>query len=158
MGIMKMGNTTPRLKATSLAFRARVLPLHHVWHNYYSHTHLLMQPLVSADYYNHAPRIVSLLMHTITYRQWPFIDIHRVGSTTIQCIACTGSWSRQPMLWVWWKWEHYAQSGSQTHIFDILGQCATITPCRLPYVTTIPTPIGICSSLLQRSVQTATIS
>ena len=30
-----------------------------------------------------------------------YIYIHRVGSTIIQCAACTGSWSQQPA----WKWE-----------------------------------------------------
>ena len=33
----------------------------------------------------------SLQLHT--YRQWPYIYIHGVGSTTIQCIACTAPWS-----------------------------------------------------------------
>ena len=47
---------------------------------------------VSADYYACTPGIVSLIMLTITYRQWPYIYIERqVGSTTIQCVACTGS-------------------------------------------------------------------
>ena len=35
----------------------------------------------------------------------------------------------------------------------ILGQRDRITPCRLPDVTTIPTPSCVCSSLPQRSVQ-----
>ena len=39
---------------------------------------------VSADYYTRPPGIASLFMLTITY-------IHRVGSTTIQRIACIGS-------------------------------------------------------------------
>ena len=41
----------------------------------------LLASEVSADYYTHPPGIVSLLMLTITYRQWPYIYIHRVGST-----------------------------------------------------------------------------
>ena len=46
---------------------------------------------------------------------------------------------------------------TQFHIFGIPGQCATITPCRLPGVTTIRTPTCVCSSLPQRSVQTTTL-
>ena len=43
---------------------------------------------VSADYNTHPPGIVSLVILTITYiRQWPYIYINRVGSTTIQHIA-----------------------------------------------------------------------
>ena len=37
-----------------------------------------------------------------------------------------------------------ASSGTRTHISGILGQCATITPHRLPDVTTIPTPTWVC--------------
>ena len=40
---------------------------------------------------------VSALLHSsslnCTYRQWTYIYIYRVGSTTIHCIACPGSWS-----------------------------------------------------------------
>ena len=59
---------------------------------------------ISADSYIRPPGIVSLLMLTIaylhSYRQWPYIYIHRVDSTTIYPIACTGSWSQQPGSWV----------------------------------------------------------
>ena len=40
----------------------------------------------------------------------------------------------------------------------ILDQCATITPHRLPDVTTIPMPTWLCTSLPQRSVPTTTSS
>ena len=50
-----------------------------------------------------------------------------------------------------------ATEGIETHISGILGQCATITPHRLPDVTTIHTPTSLCSSLSQRSVHTTAI-
>ena len=53
-------------------------------------------------------------------------------------------------------WKYCAQRVTRTHISCIPGQCATITPQRLPDVTIIPTPICLCSSLPQRSVQTTT--
>ena len=64
----------------------------------------LLASKVSADYYTRPPAIVSILMLTISYIQAMTLYIHRVGSTTIQCIACTGSWSWQPVSWVWRKW------------------------------------------------------
>ena len=51
------------------------------------------------------------------------------------------------------NWKYCAWSRNRTHISCILDQCATITSCRLPDVTTIPV-YYLCSSLLQRSVQT----
>ena len=79
------------------------------WRHYYVHTYLSMQLLtseVSAEYNTHPPGIVSLLMLTITYIEAMVLHIyiHRVGSTTIHHVVGTGSWSRQPVSWVWWKW------------------------------------------------------
>ena len=87
--MMKVGNIVPRagLEPTYLTFWASVIPLH-----YGSSLMLSLYPQVSADYYTRPHRIVNLLMLIITYIQ--AIAIHRVGSTTIQCIAGTGSWSQ----------------------------------------------------------------
>ena len=50
--------------------------------------------LHASDYYTRPLGIVSLLMPTITYIQ--AMAVYRIGSTTIQRIACTGS--RSPDL------------------------------------------------------------
>ena len=47
----------------------------------------LLTSKVSADYYTRPPGILSLVILTITYIQ----AIARVGETTIQHVACTGS-------------------------------------------------------------------
>ena len=46
---------------------------------------------------------------------------------------------------------YYALSGTRTHISGIPGKCATITPCRLPAVTTIPTPVCVAQCRLLHS-------
>ena len=91
---------------------------------------------VSADYNTCFPRIVSLLMLTITYLRAIVLHIHtirRVGSTTIQRIACRGSWPWNQCHDWWWKWK--ILSGNQTHIFCISGQCANhhTTMLLMPY-------------------------
>ena len=98
VGVMKMVNTVPRarIKHTSLAFQASVLPLHHVGS--------LMSPV-----YPCLPVYVALclrgqcrLLHSPPWNCKSFnvynyihtyIYMHRVGSTTIQGIDCTGLWS-----------------------------------------------------------------
>ena len=68
------------------------------------HIHLFMQLLaseVSAEYYTHPPWIVSLLMLTITYMHAMALHKHTQGRLNNHA----GSWSLQPVSWVWWKWE-----------------------------------------------------
>ena len=100
MAVMKMGNIVPRagIKPTSLAFRASVLPLHHLGSltsplfphlPVYAAPYLRGQcrPLHSSPWncklfnaYNYVPTGNGL---TYTYRS---------GSATIHRVACTGSW------------------------------------------------------------------
>ena len=99
VGVIKMGNIIPRagLEPTSLAFQASVLP--------YSPCRLpdvntmpiptclcssFPQRSVQTTALTPPPGIVSLLMLTyIICKQWAYIYIHMVGSTTI--LACIGS-------------------------------------------------------------------
>ena len=74
MGVMKIGNIVPRagFEPTSLAFRASVLPLHHMgslMSPLYPHppVYVTLCSEVSADYYTCPPGIVNLLLLTITY-------------------------------------------------------------------------------------------
>ena len=76
-----------------------MLPLHHIGSlisPLYTHPPVYVAPCLrdQCKLLHSSPVIVSLLMLTITYRQWSCIYIHRVGSTSMQCIACTGSWYR----------------------------------------------------------------
>ena len=97
---------------------------------------------VSAHYYTHPPGIVKssqcLHLHTgngLTYR---------VGSTTKQRIACTGSWSQQPVLWMRWKWEIAClewEFNSGHHCYRI--QLHLMAPWCHHY-TTIPVYAGPC--------------
>ena len=86
------------------------------------------------------------------------IYIHRVGSTTRQCVACTGSWSQHQCRGCDENEKYCAYSRTQAHISSIPGWCAIIMPCRLPDVTTIPMSFCVCSSLPQKSVQTTELS
>ena len=89
--------------------------------------------------------------------QWLYIYIHRVGTTTIQHIACTGSWSWPPVSWLRWKWETLClEWNSNPHLWHSVSSVPPLHN-RLPDVTTIPTPTCLCGSLPQRSVQTATL-
>ena len=104
MDVMKMGNIVPRvgIEPTSLAFEASILPLHN------------MGSLMSPQY-PHLPfyagpclRGQCSLRHLSpcnckpfnAHRQSPHMHIYRAGSTTMQCIAYTGSWPWQPVSWV----------------------------------------------------------
>ena len=65
---------------------------------------------VSADYYSHAPGILTLLKGLLqkvaeciqlhTHRQCTYMYIHIVGSKTIQHVGCPESGSWQPVSWV----------------------------------------------------------
>ena len=46
---------------------------------------------------------ISRLMLTITHVQAIFLHIHVVGSTNIQCVACTGFRYQKSVLWGWCK-------------------------------------------------------
>ena len=111
VGVTKMGNNVPRagLELTSLALQASVLPLHHI--------DSLKSPL-----YPRLPGWVApcfrgqcRLLHSSPWNYKSFnaynciqamaLQLHRVGSTNIQHVACTGSRSCQPVSWVGRKWE-----------------------------------------------------
>ena len=73
VGEMKMGNTMPRarLEATSLAFRASLLPLHYVGCHHYTHAHLSIQLFaseVSADIYKPNKRKCNIHEDFTEYR------------------------------------------------------------------------------------------
>ena len=106
-------------------------------------------PVISTCWLEMAVCAIGMTMTCLTY-----MYLHRVVSTTIQCIACTGSWAQQPVSWVWRKWEILCLELDSNHISGIPGRCATKIPCRLPDVSTIPMPTCLCGSLPQRSVQT----
>ena len=111
---------------------------------------------VSADCYTRLPRIVSLLILTITYRQT--VPSHRVGSATIQHIACTGSWSWQTSVVGVMKMGNIVPRARIKHTsLAIWASVLTITPHRLPYVITIPMTTCLRSSLPERSVQPTTV-
>ena len=103
VGVMKMGNILPRvgIGPTSQAFKPSTLTitpprLPWSWCHHYTHTYMSMQLLAweaIAAYYIRHPGIVSFLALTITYIQAFTSHTHRVRSTIIQRIACTGSWS-----------------------------------------------------------------
>ena len=107
-GVMKLGNTVPRvgLEPTSLAFSASVLPLHHVG---FPDVTTIPKPTcvcsslpseVSADYYTHPPGIVSLVMFAITYIQAMALliqgrfnnhtacSLYRIHGRGNQCLGC----------------------------------------------------------------------
>ena len=84
--------------------------------------------------------------------------LHRVGSTTLQHVACNGSWSQQPVSWGMMTWGNISPTvGFEPTPLEFRASVLTITPPRLPDVTTLPMPTCLCVSLPQRSVQTATI-
>ena len=108
VGVMKMGNIVPRagIEPTSLAFQVSVLiiiPRRLPCCNHYTHAYLSMWCVaseVNAVYYTHPSGIISLYL-VIAYNYIHTGNgIHSIGSTTIQCIACTRSWSRQPVSWM----------------------------------------------------------
>ena len=129
MEVMKLGQNAPRVgfELTSIAFQAIVLTItpHRLLDVITLHTHLSMWFLaweVSVDYYPCLPGTISLLILTITYIQ--AMVLHRVGSTTIQRIACTGSWSQQPVSWVWWKWKILClEQDSNAHLWHSWPVC-----------------------------------
>ena len=157
-----MGNTVSRagLEPTSLAFWASVLPLYHVGSlisllyacpPVYAASCLRGQcRLLYSSPWNCKPFNAYNYIRTYTYTrqvQQPYsaqlVLDHGHGN---QCCGCDENG------------KYCAQGETQSYISSILGQCATITPCRLPDVTTIPTPACLCNSLPQRSVQTTTLS
>ena len=96
---MKKGNTmsTVGFEPTSLAFRASVLPLHHVGPllSQYTHPHLCVQLLaseVSADYYTGPLVIVSLF---IAYNYIEAMTLHgMVNNHTANSLPCLRSQCR----------------------------------------------------------------
>ena len=163
IGVTKMRNSVIRagLKPTSLVFRASVLPLHQAG--------TLMSPL-----YPHPPVYVALCLRLLHSFHWnckffnaynymhtsnglTYTYIHRVGSTTIQRIACTGSLSWQPVFWVWRKLEILClELELNPHLWHSGPVCYYYT-IRFPEDTSIPTPTCVCDSVPQRSVQTTTL-
>ena len=96
---------------------------------------------VSADYYTHPPGVVILIMLAITYSQWPYIFIHRVDSTTIQDIACTGTpGMATSAVGVMKMGNIVPRVGIEPTPLAFPDRCATVTPCRLPDITIIPLP------------------
>ena len=86
VGVMETGNIVSRvgIEPTSLAIQAIVFtitPHASLMSSLYSHLPVYVAPC-------HPSRIVYILILSITYRQSPQIHIHRVGSTTIQHMAC----------------------------------------------------------------------
>ena len=166
VGVTKRENIVPRvgLEPTSLAFQASVLPIHHVgflMSSLYQRRPVCEAPclrgqfrLLQSSSWNCKSFNAYNSIHT--YIHWSYTYIHGIGSTTIQHVACTASWSWKQCHCCDENGKYCTQSGTQTHISGILDQCVTITPCRLPDVITIPTPTNVCSSLPQRSVQTTT--
>ena len=89
---MKMGNIVPSagIEPTSLAFWTNVQPLHPTVTTMPTPTCLCSSlPQVCADYYIHPPWNCKSFNAYNTMA----LHIYRVGSTTIQYIACVGSWS-----------------------------------------------------------------
>ena len=165
-----MGNNVTRagIEPTSLAFRASVLSLHHIgslMSALYPCPPVYVALCFRGQYtlLRLPPRIESLLMLTITYMQAMALHITNIYTYTgqvqqpystylvqdhghgNQCCGCDKNG------------KYHAQIRTRTHIPDIPGQCTTITPHKLPDVTTIPMPTCLCGSLLQRSVQTTTM-
>ena len=142
MGVMKMGNIVPSagIKPTSLTFWAIVIPLHHISFPDVTtipmHTCLYMQLLaseVSGDYNTLPPGIISLFMFTNKYIQAMALHIHtqrrfnNQRAHSLYRITVTPSSVMGVM-----------KMGNTVPRAGILGQCATVTLCRLPDVTTIP--------------------
>ena len=68
-----------------------------------------------------------------------------VGSTTIQHIACTGSWSRQPVTWVWRKWEIVCQErDSNSHLWHSDPMCYHSTTLAPWFHQNIQTLLNTC--------------
>ena len=109
---------------------------------------------VSADYYTRPPGIVSLLILTITYKQSSHIHIytHRVGSINIQCIALQDPGRDTSAEGVLKIGNIVPRVGIKHTSVAFQVRVLTITPPRFPYVTTVPTPTCLCSSLPERSV------
>ena len=89
------------------------------------------------------PFIVSHLILTITYIHTGshLTHIYRVGSTTIQHITCTGSWvTATSGVGVMKMGNVVPWVGIEPIFLAFRASVLTITPCRLPDVTTIHTP------------------
>ena len=98
-----------------LAFLNSVLtiPPHRLpWCHHYTPAYLAIQLLtseVSADFYtrliwNCKSCNTYNYIHTGNILTYAYTTDNQ-GSTTIQSVACTGSWSQKPVSWVWWNWE-----------------------------------------------------
>ena len=110
---------------------------------------------VSTDYYTRHPGIVSILMLTITYIQAIALIIHTQGRFNNHTVCSLYRiLVMEPVSWVWWKWEILPRVGLEP---SSLAFWASMLPCKVPDVTTIPMPPCLCSSLLPKSVQTTTI-
>ena len=108
---------------------------------------------VSADYYSRPPGIVSILM--LTHRQWPYMYIPRVGSTTIQHVASTGSLLQQPvLLWVWWKWEILRL---EWEFLAFWASVLTISPPVLPDVIMLPMPTCLNKTVTNKQSHAAIV-
>ena len=100
MGVMKMGNIVPKvgLEPISLTFQASVPPLHNI-----GYPGVTTIPTPTCLYATLCLRGQYRLLHSSPWKckflqlkaYRPYIYIDRVGSTTIQRIACSGSWPRQ---------------------------------------------------------------
>ena len=110
VGVTEMGNIVPRagLKSTSLAFRASV-PSHQVGPLMSPLSPLL--PVYAAPYFRGQCRQHSSPWNCKSFNAYNYIHTgndltytYKTGSSSLQHVACIGSWSRQSVWWMWWKW------------------------------------------------------
>ena len=82
-------------------------------------------------------------MQLHSHRQWPYICIHKVSSTTIQHIPCKGSWSRSDMGVM--KMENTEpRVGLKPTSLALWASVLPLHHIHFPDVTTIPTPTCLC--------------
>ena len=152
---MKMGNVVPRtgLESTSLAFRASVLPLHHGC--FPGVTTISTASCLCSSLPQRSVQTTTLIplelyvfqcLQLHTQRQWPYICIDSIGSTTIQHIALLDAGQGTSVMGVM-KMRNIVPR-SELEPTSLAFQASV-----LPYVSTISTATGLCKSLPQRSVQ-----
>ena len=155
LGVMKIGNIVPRagIEPTFLAFRASVLLLHHIGSP--------MSPCLPV-YAGPCLRRQCRLLHSSPWKCKPFNAYNYIHTGNGLIYTYTG-WLQEP-----YSAQFVQDPGHGISVVSVMkmgsidisgipGQCATITPCGLSDVTTIPTPTCLCSSLPQRSVETTTL-
>ena len=159
---MEMGNIVPRvgIEPTLPALCASVItttPHRLPWCHHYSHAYLSMQLLswewdVSAAYYTCPPRIVSLLILTVTYcNTYSYSYIHTSSYLALQALACRWDSRLLPYMNGGWAWAFVCVWGASQQAFQdtqagtqlVANQAPTVGRVRMKH----PAPIQKTDSM-----------